>query len=138
MRVLSENYRASRRTPLHESKFLYRTVHPNILVSAICKKTAQLIDKGDLQVPLRSDLCTLFCWKSFAHNQFRTATSLFSWKSLIFNVFPKTYRGVWVPMLTAYLKRDFNFRLGLRGSLPPSNGHISQGDNRSLTTVRRR
>jgi hypothetical protein len=57
----------------------------------------QLIDKMYFQVPLRSDLCALFSWKSFAHNQFRTATSLFRWKSLIFNVFPKTYRGCGCP-----------------------------------------
>jgi hypothetical protein len=130
-------FKAIRRTPLQVNRsvplhnvssniagFRYKSTAPTLLVSTICTKPAQLTDKRDFQLPLLSNSCALFRRKSFTHNQFRTATSLFSWKSFIFNVFPKTYRGC-IPPPNKKLKmllevRDLNPML-----LNIYNGEIS-------------
>jgi hypothetical protein len=67
------------------------------LISASYRNTPQLSENKHFQVPLSSISYALILRKSFPHNQFRTAHSLFSCKSPIFNVFPKSYRGCGYP-----------------------------------------
>jgi hypothetical protein len=81
---------ATRRIPPQNSQSLCKSVPPNLLVSVICTKSAQITENRYLQVPVFCDTCALF-----------------SCKPRVFSILTKTPLGVYVPMPTTHLKPHF-------------------------------